>query len=552
MNTRAGRLDDNPLHARKAALLACGAIAATLLAVIVLGHDDRRIAQLLVLAAPALAWMLWPIRSPALHRLRSVLLWLWAMAFVLDGVVRAFLLEAYQAAPDSSFVLSATANTNARETGEYVAAHWRALLIWSGAALAAGVLIARYARRGSRLAAPWPRWTVAVLAATLLLGSVGYLSKPWRRLHPVAFWSHWNQSVQALRTTWADQQKERDLAHAHASSAAPFVAKAGRSTLVLVITDSINRDNMGLYGYARATTPRLQAQKVQLQDEMLVLRNAWSVDASTLPSLRNMFHFGQPDSEQPQHVLALARAAGYKVWWMSNHDDVAIEQQHARLADVVDIVNRVPGRAGASLDGELLDCIQEALEDTAERKLIVVHLMGAHPHYSLRYPAGENPFDDRIDDVEEGLEKNGRSAWVRKFRHEYDAALLYHDFVVSETLQLTRRIGRTDEHRAWMYLSDHGQEVGHGSNHAGHSPGTASGYRIPTVIWRNTRAGPLPADTGDRPFRADWSGWTIADLLGLRWNGDGAHRNVLGADYRWEAPRLPIPVESFVDETVAR
>jgi len=55
----------------------------------------------------------------------------------------------------------------------------------------------------------------------------------------------------------------------------------------------------------------------------------------------------------------------------------------------------------------------------------------------------------------------------------YDAALLYHDFVVSETLQLTRRAGRPGDYRAWMYLSDHGQEVGHVSDRAGHSPTTA-------------------------------------------------------------------------------
>ena len=44
-----------------------------------------------------------------------------------------------------------------------------------------------------------------------------------------------------------------------------------------------------------------------------------------------------------------------------------------------------------SLDGELLDCIQEALADPAERKFIIVHLLGAHPHYRLRFPKGENP-----------------------------------------------------------------------------------------------------------------------------------------------------------------
>lgn len=124
--------------------------------------------------------------------------------------------------------------------------------------------------------------------------------------------------------------------------------------------------------------------------------------------------------------------------------------------------------------------------------------------------------------------------------------MLYHDFVVSETLQLTRRIGRPEGYRAWMYLSDHGQEVGHGSDHAGHSPSTASGYRIPAVIWRSSPEWAPSADIGERPFRADWAGWTLAELLHLRWNGSGSDRNALAADYRWVPPDLPVKVESFV------
>jgi heptose-I-phosphate ethanolaminephosphotransferase len=284
-----------------------------------------------------------------------------------------------------------------------------------------------------------------------------------------------------------------------------------------------------------------------LKDQMLVMRNAWSVDASTLPSLQNILKFGEPDAKESQHIVALARSAGYKVWWLSNHDDVAIEQQHARLADVVEIANRVPGRSGASLDGELLVCVQKALEDAAERKLIVVHLMGAHPHYSLRFPAGANPFDDESDEVDKGLAKSGRSAWTRQFRQEYDAAMLYQDFVVAETLQLTQSTGRTDEHRSWMYLSDHGQEVGHTSDNAGHSPHTASGYRIPTVIWRNAAPDPQSAGTEARPFRADWAGWTISALLHLNWKRELSGRDALNEDYRWQAPLLPMDVESFKD-----
>ena len=517
---------------------------------IALGHDGRRVAQLVVLLLPLLAWLGWPVTSPAVQALRRMAVWLWVMLFALDGAARAFLLDAYQAAPDGALVLGAVANTNGREGTEYLQAHWRAVLLWLAAVSAAGVFAWRLAGRGRRSASPAgvPKWLLAALALAMPARAIGYASKPWRRLHPLAFWSNWTASVRTLKADMADQQQLRDQALVRARQAAPVIAHAGPSTVVLVITDSINRDNMALYGYGRDTTPRLQAHQRQAGDNLLVLRHAWSVDASTLPALRNMFSFGQPGAEESHHLLALARAAGYKVWWMSNHDDIAIEQQHARLADVVDFVNRTPGRASASLDGELLDCIQEALEDPAERKFIVVHLLGAHPHYRLRFPEGGNPFDDEVDAVEAQMVNEGRAAWVRRFRQDYDAALLYHDFVVSETLQLTRTVGRAAGHRAWMYLSDHGQEVGHGGDRAGHSPNTESGYRIPALIWRSEALGPaaLRAAT-QQPFRADWAGWTVADLLHLRWSGQQPSRNVLAAEYRWEAPVLPVQVKSFVD-----
>ncbi|TWD75737.1 heptose-I-phosphate ethanolaminephosphotransferase [Variovorax beijingensis] len=541
----------NASHPRP--LLACGAAGATLLALIALGHDGRRIAQLAVLAAPMVLWLAWPLRSARLRRVRAGCVWLWVMGFALDGVMRAYLLDTYQAAPDGAMVLGAVANTNAREGTEYLRMHWRSAVVWSMAVLAAGMLAAVFVRRGAvaSVSAPpglrmhLPFWLKSLVFAVLLLACLAYASKPWRRLHPAVFWTQWSHSVHTLRAAWADQQQVRDRMMVHAKAIAPVPLEVGSSTVVLVITDSINRDNMALYGYGRPTTPRLLAHKAQAGSQMAVLRHAWSADASTLPALRNMFHFGLPESENPPHLLALARAAGYKVWWISNHDDLAIEQQHARFADVVDMVNRTPGRASASLDGEILDCVQEALQDAGtDRKLIVVHLMGAHPHYSLRFPENANPFDDDVDAVETGLVKNGRSAWVRRFRQEYDAALLYHDFVVSELLQQTRSTGQPNDYRAWMYLSDHGQEVGHGSDRAGHSPSTASGYRIPAVIWRNRQA--LPDGTAQQqPFRADWTAWTLMDLLKLRWSGQMPERNVLDAAYRWQPPKIPVAVESF-------
>ena len=545
---------------RAGPLAAFLAVAATLTLLVVFGHEGRRVGQVLLLALPGLAWLFWPLRSARMKALRAVALWLWSMAFVADASLRAYLFDTYEAAPDSSLVLSAMANTAPHEVTQYLSMHWRSLAAACLPMLAAGVLLLAFVWPigggpgstgepvgASRIA--WPRWATVLLCVGLVASSIAYASKPWRRLHPLLYWVGWSHSVQGLRATWADNEASRRGLLDRAKAAAPTLRSQAPATLVLVISDSVNRDNLGLYGYPRATTPRLSAQRAALAEQLVVLRNAWSVDPATVPALANLFHFGDPAGANPTHVLALARAAGYRVWWISNHDDVAIEQSHGRLADELRVVSRTPGRSSESPDTDVLEPVRSALADPAAHKLVVVHLMGAHPHYSLRYPDENDVFEDdgQIDAVERRLESEGRPAWLRQRRNEYDAALLHHDTLVSELLDLTRASGTSADHKAWMFLSDHGQEVGHERNHAGHSPGTAAGYRIPALIWRNPNDAPSPADLERRPFRSDWAGWTLTDLLGIRWGADDPGRNVLNAGYLWQAPRLRAPVASFID-----
>ena len=512
---------------------------------IVLGHDGKRVAQLLTLMLPVFIWLAWPVRSPVWQKARRVLAFVWVMLFALDGSIRAYLMDLYQSAPEGSMVIGAIANTNWRESSEYLLMHWRSVMLILGGLSLLALLVWHLTGRVAMSAMHKSRRLAVLSLIVALVCALAYSSKPWRRLHPVIFWTQWAHSTQALKASLGDQQEERARLLEHAIQANPLLEDAGPSTVVLVLSESINRDNLSLYGYERQTTPRLQAHQRASGPQMTVLRNAWSVDASTLPAVRNLFGFGAPDSPESHHLLALARASGYKTWWISNHDDVGIEQQHARLADTVQIVNRTPGRSTVSLDGEMLDELKTALDAPSERKFIVVHMLGAHPHYSLRYPKGQNPFDDEVDAIDASLKHKGSSLWVRQQRQEYDAALLYHDHVVAEMLHLTQSVASGKGKVAWMYLSDHGQEVGHDRNHAGHSKNTEAGYRIPAIIWRATPSDKLPEDISERPFRSDWAAWTVADLLDIRWSNQSLERNVLNQAYQWEEPRLPMPVKSF-------
>ncbi|PIF73780.1 heptose-I-phosphate ethanolaminephosphotransferase [Variovorax sp. 54] len=508
---------------------------------IFLGHEARQAAQLLVLAIPMIAWLLWPVDSVGLNRFRTVTVTLWVLGFSFDGAARQYLMASYGSAPEASVIIGASANTNVREALEYLSTNWRSLGISCMCVVGTLLLVGHFSSRGRRRTSTGLSRSKTILIMLLLLVSaVAYSSKPWRRNLPLIYWITWAGSVSTLRESWSDLDDVRRVSLQRAMAVAPVLNRSGPATVVLVIGESINRDNMSLYGYGRPTTPGLIAEKKVLGDSLMVVRNAWSVDASTLPALRNIFRFGMPSTENPQHLLALARAAGYKVWWLSNQDDIAIEQEHARLSNVFIMLNRKPGRSSTALDENLLDHLDVALRDAAPHKLIVVHMIGAHPHYALRIPPGTGPARAREDQVELDLVRKNRPIWLRRLRNQYDAAIQYHDFVVARSLQMTRRISSSDGYLAWMYLSDHGQEVGHESNRAGHSSTTAAGYRIPTLIWSNRPADLFASAKAERAFRGDWSGWTITNLLHLQWPGDRPDRNLLDDSYRWRFPELPV------------
>lgn len=509
-----------------------------LAACVAVGHDGRRIAQLTLLALPPLLWLLWPLQQPRWRRLRVLLAVATVVVFVVDGLARGYLQARYHAAPDSSLVLAAVANSNPRESTEYLQAHGREIALWLVASIAAALVIGAGLALASRASTPPSRAGRRALVALLLLCAVAVLSKPWRRLHPLLFWPHWAGAVSELRGDWAAREAARERERRQAAALAPRGPTAGPATVTMVLTDSVNRDNMSAYGYPRDTTPRLR-QKPQLHgNHWLVLSHAWSAAPGTLASLEQIFGFGEPPAADPPHLLALARSAGYKVFWITNHDDIAIDQIHARHADVVVGVNRQPGRSGVTLDGEVLDDVARALADPAPLKFVVVHLLGAHPHYRLRIPPDRHPFDAGEDGVDAALEAAGRPLWVREMRQDYDAAIHYQDEVVAELLRMTHAAAPAASDRAFLYLSDHGQEVGHAVDRVGHSPGTEAGYRIPAMLWRSST--PFGRTLATRPFRADWAAHTVADLLQLQWPGALPQRNVLSEGYRWEPPPLPL------------
>ena len=249
-------------------------------------------------------------------------------------------------------------------------------------------------------------------------------------------------------------------------------------TYVLVVGESLNRNHMSLYGYKRDTSPLLK----QIQDELLIFDNVYSPHATTLASLTKVLSFANDDAEG----LAMLRGslvdyfkdAGFKTFWISNqfdsgeNDDLLGVWGHA--ADETFFINKSYWRnLNAPYDEKVIPVFEKALQDEAQKKLIVVHLMGSHTRYVKRYPSRFNKF-------------SGEGARALNVA-QYDNSVLYNDFVVRSLIEMLRKYA--DNHVAsLLYLSDHGEDVSEAvdSCHC-HSEvvATEEMFQVPFVLWNS-------------------------------------------------------------------
>ena len=409
---------------------------------------------------------------------------LWWLLFLVDSSLRSVSWFWFNSDIDAYFILSSVANTNRLEVMEFIQSHVFELLIASVLLVTVWFSVFFVFAQQLHLGVRRSQYPIlrAVFWGVALLTVTAYLLRPARVLHPVVFWQDYHAKIQAFRQEINQLQQIHQHWDQSARAALPSHSLQTKQTHVLAITESLTSQNFGVCGYPRATTPHLQSHLKQLQ----VFCQAYSPEPSTIAALKlkltTLSSSGQ-DYMRSANMLVYAKASGYKVFWISNQSDAYISSLFGNYADHAVYVNQRSGRSSSSLDENVLPEYIKALADPHPRKLLTLHLIGAHPNYTNRYPARFDQFSLQ-DQVQRQMNQQHYSFWIRNKRNQYDNALLYQDWVwkqLFDTLLKHQDLG----FRSLVWVSDHGNEVGHELNYAGHSATTREGYHVPLVMWHD-------------------------------------------------------------------
>lgn len=291
---------------------------------------------------------------------------------------------------------------------------------------------------------------------------------------------------------------------------------------IVVIGESARRKNHHLYGYTRSTTPNIDSEQANLFN----FKQAVAPAPTTIMALSNILSIKTIDDQNRYKIndnfVNIAKHGGFKTYWFSRQGMIG---PHDTLITL--IANQADEKKwfNYGYDDVLLSKFEDAINDqSANKKLIVLHINGSHSDPCNKYPEEELVFT------------NGRS-----YNEDcYDNSILFTDKILGKIFNRLRQLPAS-----LLYFSDHGQTIrikrGHIDYiHAAVNP-TKEGVDVPQFIWYSPALSPEVRKTGEYSelYPTEDNYYLIYDWLGIRKVDEVNTHSVLSDNFK---PRAKINV----------
>ena len=307
-----------------------------------------------------------------------------------------------------------------------------------------------------------------------------------------------------------------------------------RQIYVLVIGESSRRDRWQLFGAQRATNPELSAVQHLIPINHMV--SSWPMTIGAVPALltRKPADAALADSFTEPSVVALMRQVGFETWWISKQNRVG--RFNSPITLYAEEAEHVRWLSAYNYDEALSDALPAVLDGSRADLFIVLHMMGSHVPYDLRYPASFKKYVPSMQD------RSRYDASYQSIENSYDNTVLYTDHVLA-------RIIRTLEHSgavtALWYESDHGETLPTAScTETGHGHGFRYEFPIPAFFWYSdgyARAFPAKVaamrDNAAKRTADNDTFATVSDMSGVHLSPPDVSRSLFSTTWKYR-PRL--------------
>ncbi len=256
--------------------------------------------------------------------------------------------------------------------------------------------------------------------------------------------------------------------------------------VILILGESLRAGNLQINGYRRPTTPRLAARE-GLITFTHVSSCSHLTNLALPPALTGVQADDHPRMNRQSSLVAACKEAGFATWWLSNQAPTGrwdeLVASYAREADTVRWLNPAPlisewGTVRA-YDDQLLKPTADILRNLPDKALIVLHLIGSHLRYELRYPPGSEVF---FPSATAGAGENYHDH-PELMRNAYDNSVVMTDACIDACIALHQQTGRAG---FVMFIADHGESLmddANGFQCHGNLPPPPVEFRIPWLVW---------------------------------------------------------------------
>lgn len=241
-----------------------------------------------------------------------------------------------------------------------------------------------------------------------------------------------------------------------------YVSDSIPQKLVVIIGESHSRHHMGLYGYEKETTPRLQI--LYEQGDLVVFQNVKSPACHTLDAFQRILNTYEYERTsickklkwyESVTLFDIARALHYTSFWISNQDKKGIYDNvptgFSQLCDSAYFAGEgymVAGRIQqtGNFDSNVIRLYKQHHLNGYSKGLFVFHLMGSHEAFSNRYP--------KQFDVFSPADYMHRKRNQRELVASYDNSVLYNDYILVDIIKLFQQ-----DDAMIIYFSDHALDI---------------------------------------------------------------------------------------------